>query len=103
MAWRVHAIIDGEIPADQVGTHGSVLSGQDLGFIGCAGLVLAVIDAGNAGVADPGTIGFVDRLGPLATSAQVCSLLVSLLFANDEDTSRGGCGDKRGLAKQIDE
>ena len=30
VAGGVHAIIDGEIPADQVGTHGSVLSGQDL-------------------------------------------------------------------------
>lgn len=87
VAWGVHAIIDREVPADQVGTHGRVLSGQDLGFIGCAGLVLAVIDAGNAGIADPGTIGFVDRLGPLATSAQVYSLHVSLLFAKNEETS----------------
>lgn len=69
MPWRIHAIIDRKITADQVCTHGSVFTGQDLRFISGAGLVLAVVDAGNAGIAESRAIGFVGRLGPLATSA----------------------------------
>lgn len=48
---RVHAVVDGEIAADQVRPHGGALAREDLGFIGDVRLVFAVVHADDAGVA----------------------------------------------------
>ena len=87
---RVHAIIDGKVTTNQVGTHGSVFTCQDFRFVRCACLVFAVIDAGNASIAGPGAVGLVHGLRPLAASAQIYAFIVSLLFANtDRSLARG--------------
>jgi hypothetical protein len=44
MAGRVFAIVDREVAADQVSTHGSVLVGQDFALIGGIGMIFAVVD-----------------------------------------------------------
>lgn len=48
---RIHPIIDGEIPADQVRPHCRILTGQCFGLICRIGLVLSVVDTCNAGIA----------------------------------------------------
>jgi len=44
MAGRVFAIVDREVAADQVSTHGSVLVGQDFALIGGICVIFAVVD-----------------------------------------------------------
>lgn len=77
MAGRVHAIVDGEVAADHVRAHGGVLLGQLLGFADGVGLVFAVVDAHDAGVAIGTRVGFVERVRPAATAAEAWNLSVS--------------------------
>ena len=56
MAGRIHAVVDGEVAADQVRTHGCVLAGKEIRFIRGVRLVLAIIDASNASIPSPGTV-----------------------------------------------
>ena len=70
MAGGIHAVIDREIAANQVCTHGSILTSEELRLICCVRLVFAVVDAGNAGVSSSGAVRFVGWLWPLATAAQ---------------------------------
>ena len=46
----VHAVVDGEVAADQVRAHCSIFLGQGLRLVNGVGLILAVIDADNASV-----------------------------------------------------
>ncbi|KAG2027151.1 hypothetical protein GB937_000889 [Aspergillus fischeri] len=50
MARRIHAVVDGEVPTNQVRPHGRILTGKGLGFAYGICLVFAVVDAHNAGV-----------------------------------------------------
>lgn len=54
MTSGIHAIVDGEVAADEVRAHGGVFAGQGLGFVDYVGLVFAVVDADYAGVAGVG-------------------------------------------------
>lgn len=75
MAGGIHAVIDGEIAANQVCTHGSILTSKELRLVRCVSLVFAVVDAGNAGVSSSGAVRLVGGLGPLATAAQTGQIL----------------------------
>lgn len=50
MPRRVHAVVDGEIAADQVRAHGGVFAGYRRRGTGCVRLVLAVVDPHDAAV-----------------------------------------------------
>lgn len=50
MAGRVHAVVDGEVSADQISSHGGLFAGEEFGLADFIGLVLAVIDPDDAGV-----------------------------------------------------
>ncbi|RLL94274.1 hypothetical protein CFD26_103533 [Aspergillus turcosus] len=50
MASRIHAVVDGKVPTNQVRTHGRILTGKGLGFAYGIRLVFAVVNAHNAGV-----------------------------------------------------
>lgn len=69
---RVHAVVDGEIAADQVRAHGGVFAGLRLGRTDCVGDVFAVVDADDACVAFWGAVGFVGWFGPVAAAAEAC-------------------------------
>lgn len=51
MAGRVHAVVDGEIAANEIGAHRCVLLGQSLRFVDGVSLIFAVIDANDTSVA----------------------------------------------------
>lgn len=85
MAGGIHAVVDGEVAADEIGAHGGVFAGQGLGFVDYVGLVFAVVDADDAGVAGFGGsggfgccgcwgggygVGFVEGIGPVAAFAE---------------------------------
>ncbi len=71
MAGGVHAVVDGKVLADEVGAHGGVFAGEKLALVEGVGLVFAVVDAGDAGVAGAGAVGLVHGLGPLAAATQI--------------------------------
>lgn len=48
---HIHAVVDGEVAADQVRAHGGILAGQQLGGTDGVGLIFAVVNADGAGVA----------------------------------------------------
>lgn len=75
MARGIHAVIDGEIAANQVCTHGSILTSEELRLVCRVRLVFAIVDAGDAGVSSTGAVRFVGWLGPLATAAQTGQIL----------------------------
>lgn len=51
MPLRIHAIIDAEVAADQVRAHGGAFARERLRGMDSVGLVFAVVDADDAGVA----------------------------------------------------
>lgn len=70
VAGRVHAVVDGKVPANQVGSHGGVFARQCLGLPDGVGLVFPVIHAHDARVARGSAKWLVKRLRPAATSAE---------------------------------
>lgn len=74
MAGRVHAVVDGEVPADQISSHGSLFAGQEFGLADFIGLVFAVIDPDDAGVSCAGATVylFVKGLWPTTTATKTC-------------------------------
>lgn len=83
---HVHAIVDGEIAADQVRAHGGVLAGQQLRGAQRVCLVFAVVHPYGAGVAvDFGVVavggggvgvGDVEGVGPVAAFAEACFFFI---------------------------
>ena len=94
MTRGIHTVVDGEVAADEIGAHGGVFAGQGLGLVDYVGLVFAVVDADDAGVAGVGDycsgfcgccwwwggygVGFVEGVGPVAALAEAWVLLVEL-------------------------
>lgn len=50
MAGRVHAVVDREVPADQISSHGGLFAGQEFGLADFIGLVFTVIDPDDTSV-----------------------------------------------------
>lgn len=75
----VHAVVDGEIAADEVRAHGGALSGQNLRGTDHVCLVLAVVDADHARIARWGYEGFIGRFWPAAAAAEACRGLAWVL------------------------
>jgi hypothetical protein len=72
MARWIHAVVDGEVPTNQVRPHGRILTGKGLGFVHRICLVFAVVDAHNAGVSACTFVGLVQRFWPAAASTKAC-------------------------------
>lgn len=70
MACRVHAVIDGEVAADQVGTHGGALARKRLVTADTVCSVLAVVDPHGACISAVAYVGVVDWFGPVAAAAE---------------------------------
>lgn len=70
MPCRVHAVVDGEIAADEVGAHGGALARKRLVAAGTVCSVLAVIDTHGACVSAATSVGVVDWFGPVAAAAE---------------------------------
>lgn len=51
MSLRIHAIVNAEVAADQVRAHGCVFARKRLRGVDGVGLVFAVVDTNDAGVA----------------------------------------------------
>lgn len=68
---RVHAIVDGEIPANQIGAHGGVFAGHNLGLVDFVALVLAVVDAYHAGVPCAVLVDLIAWFGPMTAAAEI--------------------------------
>jgi hypothetical protein len=100
MARRIHAVVDGEVPTDQVRPHGRILTGKGLGFAHGICLVFAVVDTHNAGVSACTCVGLVLRFWPAAASTKTCFewLLAaqngrsSLMCRGWKETRRGSQG-----------
>lgn len=69
VAGRIHSVIDGKVPADQISTHGRVLTGKHFACVGGVRLIFPVIDTRHTGKASTGAIGFVVRFGPFPSAA----------------------------------
>lgn len=81
MARRVHAVVDGKVAADEVGTHSGALPGQRLIAADTVCSVLTIVDAYSACVSAVAYIGIVDWFGPVAATTEACGLdLVSLVM-----------------------
>ena len=72
VAGGIHAIIDGEVSANQVRAHGSVFARQRLVLADGVCLVFPVIHAHDAREARGRPKGLVKRLRPTAASAKTC-------------------------------
>lgn len=114
---HVHAIVDGEIAADQVRAHSGVLAGQQLRGAQRVGLVFAVVHPYGAGVAvDFGVVivtiggggggsdvrvGDVEGVGPVAAFAEACFFFCLMVVSLDSSLeSRDGMRRERdGLAR----
>lgn len=70
MARRIHAVVDGEVAADQVGSHGRALAGERLIAADIVGSVLAVVDPHGAGVSAVAYVCVVDWFRPIAPTAE---------------------------------
>ena len=70
MTSRIHPIVDTEVTADQVSTHGGILACKHFVTIGCVGMVFAIIDANNAGITRVRRVRLVQGLWPLTTLAK---------------------------------
>ena len=68
----VHAVVDGEVATDEIRAHRGVLTCQRLGLTHCVRLVLAVVDAHDAGESCSVGVGFVEGFGPAAPAAEAC-------------------------------
>ena len=66
----IHAIVDGEVSADEIRSHGGVLPGQRLRLVHHVCLILAVIDSSGAAVASRTLEALVHRIGPAAPAAE---------------------------------
>ena len=67
-----HAAIDGKVPADHKGTHGSVLLRQDVRLVGQVRLVLTPVYENKAGEAVVASVAFVGGVCPSAPTAKAC-------------------------------
>jgi hypothetical protein len=85
MARRIHAVVDGEVPTNQVRTHGRILTGKGLGFAYGIRLIFAVVDAHNAGVPACSCVRFVQRFWPAAASTKTCFSCHWPLKTEDQD------------------
>lgn len=77
LAWpltRVHAIIDGEIAADHVGTSGSGILRQFVGFVFNIRGVFPVVHSHSASVAIASAEGLEEGLWPIAALAKACKV-----------------------------
>ena len=70
MARRVHAVINGKVAADEVGTHSGALAGQRLVAADTVCSVLTVVDTYGACVSAVAYIGIVDWFGPVAAATE---------------------------------
>jgi hypothetical protein len=70
MSHGVHAVVDGEIAADEVGAHGGALACQRLIAADTVCSVLAVVDAHGTCVSAVACVGVVDWFGPVAAAAE---------------------------------
>ena len=84
MSSRIHAVVDGEVAADQVRTHSGVLAGQSLRRADRVRLIFSIIDTDDAAVAFWSGAGFVRWILPAATAAEAYQL-VSLSLARSLD------------------
>ncbi|KAE8392023.1 hypothetical protein BDV23DRAFT_151955 [Aspergillus alliaceus] len=73
MSSWIHAIVDGEVTADEICPHGGILPSQGVGLKNTVCLVFPVIDADNAGMPGRASIGLVLGLWPAAASAETYS------------------------------
>lgn len=69
VAGRIHSVIDGKVPADQISTHGRVLTRKHFACVRCVRLIFPVVDTRHTGKASTGAIGFVVRFGPFPSAA----------------------------------
>jgi hypothetical protein len=65
----VHSVIDREVAADQIGSHGGVFPGQGLGLVHRVGLVFAVVDADGTAVPRGRSVALVQRVWPAPSAA----------------------------------
>lgn len=65
-----HASIDGKVPADHERSHGRVLLGKDIRFVGEIGLILAAIHKDEAGIATGVAVALVHRIPPPTAPAE---------------------------------
>lgn len=70
VASRIHAVVDGEVAADQIGAHGGILARQNVVLKDGVGLVFAVVDADDAGIPACASKRLIERLRPAATSTE---------------------------------
>lgn len=80
VATRVHAVIDGEVAADQIGAHGCIFARQGLGFVDDIRLVFAVVDPRNACVPSCCGVSFVGWFWPAAAATEAWTVLIGLLL-----------------------
>ena len=70
---RIHAVVDGEVAADEVSTHGGVLPRHRLALVEAVGLVLAMVDPDPAAVLPRRRLtGLIQRIRPVAPAAETC-------------------------------
>lgn len=67
-----HASIDGKVPADHKSTHGGILLGQDIRFVGQVCLVLATIHQHETSEATWVAVTLVRRVCPSTAPAEAC-------------------------------
>lgn len=79
MPSRVHAVIDGEVAANQVGAHRGTFTSERFIDTDSVSLVFAIVDANNARIAAGIGERVVCWLGPVAAAAEAW-VMVSLLF-----------------------
>jgi len=72
VATRIHAVVDGEIAADQVCAHGGVFARQCFGFVDGIRLVFAVVDSRYACVPCCCGVGFVGWFWPATAATEAC-------------------------------
>lgn len=70
MSRRIHAVVDREVAADQVCTHGGALARERLIAADTVRSVLAVVDPHSAGVSAVAYVCIVDWFGPIAPAAE---------------------------------
>lgn len=70
VARRVHAIVDREVAADEVSTHGRVLTRERIRLVHCVGLVLAMIDPYCTAVPCRRLVEFVPGFRPVTPAAK---------------------------------
>lgn len=72
MARRVHSIVDGKVPTQQVGPHGSIFPGQRITRKVGVGLIFPVVHRHHASIATRGAVGLILRMRPAPTVTKPC-------------------------------